>query len=295
MVDFKVFDDNLFLLEEIFSKNTIDEKLERLKSIYTNTEESWLRNLEYFQNSEVKYILICEAPPYSETEVPIFFYNQCKSNFHKTIWKTFFDDNINDYTQKEIYQKFAQKGFLLIDNIPFPMKYFTIHRKKEAYFQLVKSSLEWALKKIFNNKIKLSKDLKIAFGFKINAIQFIKATNGKIDFKGNILKFDESNIGANSSGFTSFKKLKNIYFDDFQDYRYYNGEIENPFCKNGDFVMDFDNPKSLFWYYEKHFNESENDDKDYSKFISNLINNKLSEYNRNEQELWEMYYHNSIK
>lgn len=294
MVDFKVFDENLYLLEEIFSKDKVAVKLERLKFIYTNTEESWFKNLERFQKSEVKYILICEAPPYSETEVPIFFYNQYKSNFHKTIWKTFFDEDIIGCTQEEIYQRFADLGFLLIDNIPFAMAYSPKHRRTEAYFKLIKDSLEWTLEKMCNSKINLSKNVKIAFGFKLNAIQFIEATNGKLDCKGNILEFDNSNIGADGSGFTSFKILKRIFLEDFRNYKYFNGERENPYCNKNENPLNFLNPKALFWHYEA-FHYKNSNHQNFMLFIQNLINNKLSEYNRNENELWEMYHRNSTK
>lgn len=86
-----------------------------------------------------------------------------------------------------------------------------------------------------------------------------------------------------------------IVSDDFPDYKYYNGESENPYCGQDENPLDFSNPKALFWHYEKHFDEWENEQKDYNEFISNLINNKLSEYHRNEKELWEMYHHHSIK
>lgn len=296
MVDDKVFDNNLFLLEKLFGKEEVLQKLERLKFIYQNTEESWFKNLEYFKNSEVKYILICEAPPYSETKIPVFFYNQTNSNFHKTIWKTFFTENIKDFTQQEIYQKFAEKGFLLIDNIPFSMKYFTRHRKKDAYFQLIKQSLEWTIEKLSIEKIKISKDVKIAFGFKINALQFIKATNGCIMIDDKIINFDESNICANGSGFPSSNKLKNIFFNDFQNYKYYNGEIENPYCNVDENPLNFQNPKALFWHYENHYYYSQDSQhQDLKSFIKHLIDNKLSEYHRNTDELQEMYYNNSIK
>lgn len=83
--------------------------------------------------------------------------------------------------------------------------------------------------------------------------------------------------------------------DDFQAYRYYNGELENPFCGKDENPLNFLNPKALFWYYEKHFDEAEDKTKDYNTFISNLICNRLSEYHRDEKELWEMYHNHSIK
>ena len=85
-------------------------------------------------------------------------------------------------------------------------------------------------------------------------------------------------------------------FDDFQDYKYYNGELENPFCSKDENPLDFLNPKALFWHYENHFYfNKDSQHQDLKTFIKNLIDNKLSEYHRDTDELQEMYYNNSIK
>lgn len=294
MVDYKVFDDNLFLLEKLFGKEEVLQKLERLKFIYKNTEESWFKNLEYFQNSEVKYILICEAPPYSETLVPKYFYNEIDRKFNTIIWNVFFENKKKPDDRKLYYKSLAEKGFLLIDNIPFSMQYDSHkHRNKEAYFQLIKNSLNWTLEKFQTNKIKLSNDIKIAFGFKINAQRFIKATNGEILLNGKSIKFNETNIGINKANYPDSKLFSNIFFSNNLKYRYYKGEIENPYCKKENFELDFSNPNSLFWYYEKHFDELEDETKNYNNYITNLINNKLSEYFPDTFTLWKMYFNNS--
>lgn len=85
-------------------------------------------------------------------------------------------------------------------------------------------------------------------------------------------------------------------YDDFQHYKYYNGESENPFCGKDENPLNFLNPKVLFWHYEKHYHFSQDSGhKDLKSFIKHLIVNKLSEYHRNTDELQEMYYNNSIK
>ena len=62
----RVFDKNLFILEELFGKEEVSVKLDRLKYIFENTEEKWAENLKLLKNSEIRYLLICEAPPFSE-------------------------------------------------------------------------------------------------------------------------------------------------------------------------------------------------------------------------------------
>jgi len=85
-------------------------------------------------------------------------------------------------------------------------------------------------------------------------------------------------------------------YDDFQHYKYYNGESENPFFDKDENPLNFLNPKALFWHYEKHYHFSQDSrHKDLKTYIKYLIDNKLSEYHRNTDELLEMYYNNSIK
>ncbi len=288
-MDFKVFDDNLYLLEQLFGKEEVLKKLERLKFIFKNTEESWLKNLDYFANSKVKYILICEAPPYSEIEIPTFFYNQTNRKFNPSIWNTFSNDE-KPKIESQYYKKLAEKGFIMIDSIPYSMN-FERQRRKKAYKILLKNSLEWILNKLENRKISLSEDLKIVFGFKINGEIFIEVTNGILQLNnGRILNLDKNNIAYDGSGIPNTNALISKFFDKKSIYRYYNYEEENPFINEGDFQLNFSNPKSLFWYYEKHFDEIEDKNKDYKRYISNLINNKLSEYFPDTFCLWQMYF-----
>lgn len=83
---------------------------------------------------------------------------------------------------------------------------------------------------------------------------------------------------------------------DFQEYNYYQGEVENPFCEKDENPLNFQNPKALFWHYENHYYFSKDSQhQDLKTYIKYLIDNKLSEYHRNTDELLEMYNSNSIK
>ncbi len=42
----RVFDKNLFILEELFGKEEVSVKLDRLKYIFENTEEKWAGKFE---------------------------------------------------------------------------------------------------------------------------------------------------------------------------------------------------------------------------------------------------------
>lgn len=293
----KIFEDNIDVLNNLFGEKEIGQKLERLKFIYKNTEESWYRNLENFKNQDVKFLMICEAPPYSEKHLPIFFYNQINQKLNTIIWKLFFKNDKKPVSELDYYKKLADKGFLLVDNIPFSLNYQSKHRKTKEYKRILEKSLDNVRGKLNHDNIKLAKDVKIAFGFKLNALKFIEVTGGELELKNNrILVFDESHIAATSSGYPNDTKLSAIFFgvnSEFSEYKYYKGEIANPYFKEGH-ELDFLNPKSLFWYYEKQFHTSKTEN-NLHRYIENLIRNKLSEYVRDEYKLWEMYFSNSVK
>lgn len=295
----RVFDENLFMLEELFGKNEVSEKLNRLKYIFNNTEESWGRNLKILNNFKIKYLLICEAPPYSEIEPPKYFYNYHDRNFNKEIWKTFFPNETFPNDKEYYFKKLAEIGFLIIDTLPYSM-FFQNKRKNKNYYNLLKNSLEWVFEKLNQEELNLSKNIKIAFGFKVNAEKFIEITKGNLELKNNItLNFDKDNIAYDGSGVPHANALRKIFFNesDYLIYKYFNGEDENPYKLENDYELNFINPKSLFWYYEKsHYLSKKNGSKtDYKIFIENLIHNKLSEYYRSDYELWQMYFENAVK
>lgn len=81
---------------------------------------------------------------------------------------------------------------------------------------------------------------------------------------------------------------------EFKQYNYFNGEKENPYVEVNGFVLNFENPRSLFWYYEE-FHFKMDGKEDFKRFMENLIHDKLSEYLRSDYDLWELYFKNSIK
>lgn len=77
-------------------------------------------------------------------------------------------------------------------------------------------------------------------------------------------------------------------------YNYFKGEKENLYLSKGKLELDFQNPKSLFWYYEK-FHFCYESTVDFKSYMENLIHNKLSEYIRSDYDLWKLYFENSVK
>lgn len=181
-----IFSKNLFLLKELFPNQIDATKEGELRKIFHDTESSWSKNLTRFKVKEIKYLLICEAPPESGK----YFYNNFERPLFTTVWKTFFDSP-KCVNSEDAYKCLANEGFLLIDTLPYSMDYSQNRkiRKSEVYKKLIKECLPWWLEKLNNNfNFAPVGNLKIAFGFKLNAETIINETNGKISLKTKILK-----------------------------------------------------------------------------------------------------------
>ena len=180
-----IFDQNLDLLIKSISKSDIKDPffegmVMQLRYIYNVTEKAWYKNLERLKNSdkEIKYLLICEAPPWSDSD-PHYFYINPQGQLFNTVRLTFFADKpcTNPYTE------LATKRFLLIDSLPVSIKYNTKHRKSAEYLQLIELSKQWWIDKLNNSGLTFANDLKIAFGYYWNGKRIIEESRGKIKIK----------------------------------------------------------------------------------------------------------------
>lgn len=160
----------------------MDGVIKQLRYIFNVTEESWNKRKNFIQNLEkkIEYLLICEAPPWTQTE-PNYFYLNPNGQLFKTVWHTFFPDRplVNPYNE------LANKGFLLIDSLPLSIKYETKHRKSSEYLQLIEINKQWWINKLDNSGLAFSENLKIALGYFWNGKRLIEACGGKITLKNN--------------------------------------------------------------------------------------------------------------
>lgn len=207
-----VFDETLALLTDKLQKEEKDDKtfewtIYQLRYIFSHTEEAWYANLKRFKG-DIKYLLICEAPPWSLT-YPKYFYLQPKGQLFNTIWKVFF----NGQPQKTPYDCLAKEGFLLIDSLPYSMIYKTKHRKSSEYLGLIKACMPWWLGKLDNSGLTFSKELKIAFGYYWNGKRIIEGCGGNIPICKNKYSVNESHIISHKGSryLPDEKELKNVY------------------------------------------------------------------------------------
>lgn len=203
------FDQNLELLKQVFKPEQVEIKQERLREIYTKTEKDWKKHTIDLGLKKVKYLLICEAPPWSENIDPTYFYSQVQKGFPTKIWNAIYPNRTKS-TGIQFYQDLADAGFLLVDNTPYAMKYNTPDRIKSGYSAILEDYLPHLISKIENN-FEIHGDLKIAFGFKKNAHAFMEVTNGELMLHGKNYSFNHHNIAVDGSGFTNPKMLREIF------------------------------------------------------------------------------------
>jgi hypothetical protein len=198
--------EKLWILNSSYVK---DGKLERLKYIYDFSENKFLENLERIRKTKVKYLLFGEAPPWTEKGEPRYFYSNIDSKLHKSFWKAFFSVSIPPNIT-EAYQKLAEKQFLLLDSLPFALKYNSRMRSKVIYKEIILEYLTFQLSRI-NEKIEFDENLKIAFAFRMNGYAIIDSLKGIAKIGDKLIELKEGNIAADGSGFPKPIGLKRVF------------------------------------------------------------------------------------
>ena len=152
-------------LEKLFiKKDFFDKDMEQMKKLAKDCHDFWLNQVKSFKGSSIKYILIGEAPPFSEDDVA-YVYNPASKNTHwqTRILKAF---GIDEESKEDAFAKLREEGFLLIDLFPYPAKFNKVHGRK-AYKELIDLSVEHYLPKLLQLlDDKLNKDVKVAFAMK---------------------------------------------------------------------------------------------------------------------------------
>lgn len=203
-----VFDQQLHLLKNLFQNQINVPKEQQLRNIFDTTENFLYNNLKRFSNREIKYLLICEAPP----ETGNYFYNNYKKTLFTTVWNTFYSNPVCS-NHDDAYKCLADVGFLLVDTLPYAMDYSInqkIRKNNSSYDALIKACLLWWINKLNSNFI-FAPDLKIAFGFKLNAQSLIKATGGTICLGAKDHPLTPNMIAASGAGQPTIANLERIF------------------------------------------------------------------------------------
>lgn len=201
---------SLPLLKSLHGEAAISERETAIERLLMETEAAWHANLKRFNGTVVKYILITEAPC-SDGDTSEYFYTRIFSPFHLKIWKAIFPTEVLPADMETAYQMLADKGFLLVDAIPFSLKYAG-KRDKKGYADLMTYSAGILKEKLSNLALSISPDVIVGFAFKVNAQKLIKATGGVLTLSnGTPLILSEKHIAADASGYTNSAMLHGIF------------------------------------------------------------------------------------
>jgi len=193
MNDPDIFSVNLTELKKLFPQLKTDDII-KIKKLFNDSEAYWNTNLSRLNKIEIKYLLICEAPPSSGN----YFYKNAGDYLFKQVWKCFFGNQPICTNPNNAYQCLANIGFLLIDTLQYPVTYKKL-RKKPAYLNLIQSYHPIWVNKL-NTNFTFSSDLRIAFGFKLNSHAVISASGGSVTLGGIPRPLTPNLIAATGAG-----------------------------------------------------------------------------------------------
>lgn len=187
------------------------EMLPRLNEIFEFTEQKWNDNVvQRIKNRNVKYLLIAEAAPWSPSDPPTYFYGQPSSSLHGRVLNALYDRK-NRPPQAVVFDKLAEKGFVLIDTLPFAAKYTTNHRTEQAYIKAVRNCVaNYFLRKI--NMLNWADEVKVAFAFFHNGQAILNALENTLPLPdGRTISISNEMIVADGSGYPNPDKLRLVY------------------------------------------------------------------------------------
>ena len=195
------------LLDALFHPRPITERLHRLDEIFDVTEDAWKRNLSRLDGKAIQYLLIAEAAPWTDPgNHPRYFYETLDGAWVMRILRAFC---VDAREREDALRELANRGFLLVDTLPFALPYTTQMRRRPKYLQLLRVSQDYFLHKICDERLQWSDDLRVALAFKWHGRRTIEACLGAINLSaGRQIPLNEQQIAADNSGYTSTPMLR---------------------------------------------------------------------------------------
>jgi hypothetical protein len=207
---FEHFQNELDALRTLFGPTTVNPAIRRLKEIYYHTEAKWSEYAALIPEGVVRYVLIGEAPPWSREGRPQFWLDSASDVRLDVLSYVFCQTRRRSHD--DALKMAAERGFLLLDSIPFAMKYSSSKRSSRGYQELVRLTARSYLQaKIDTSPLTWSPSLRVAFSLKLNACAIISACGGKLSFGGNPHAVLTEQIAVNTAGYPDGKKLRDLY------------------------------------------------------------------------------------
>lgn len=185
--------------------------MDRLIYIYNVCEERWQHNLiDRVKITPIKYLLIAEAPPWSNNGEVNYFYNNFNGRWCESIYRAFYPSQKVPETETALHN-LAGFGYLLVDSLPLALKYARL-RNSKFYNESIKIFKEWWIGKLFNAHLNWAKQVKVALAFRVNGRKIIEALNGNLKLpNGQTVHLTEENIASDEANYTNTEKLRRIF------------------------------------------------------------------------------------
>jgi hypothetical protein len=206
------YPDSMDTLLKLLDPENISDQLKRLEEIHEVVELAWERNIARIKDKPIRYLLVAEAAPWTPNgNHPRYFYESLNGAWVGRVLRAFFGQHRFD-TDEESWSELANRGFLLVDTLPFALKYITRVRRGSNYLNLLKASKEYFIEKLNHPKITWDENVKAAFAFRWNGLRVMEAYGSEARLpNGHEMSFDESLIAADGSGYTSTSRLCDIW------------------------------------------------------------------------------------
>ncbi|UCG50866.1 MAG: hypothetical protein JSW58_11765 [Candidatus Latescibacterota bacterium] len=196
--------EELSVLGRLFGSRLSASTLTRLNEIFEHTEGLWQRYVDQIPDRMVQYLLVAEAPPWSETGRPQYILDPLSRprTLMNALCRAFFGRPIyNELGVEATLSALAQHGFLVVDSIPFAMPYGG-KRGNRAYKELVWMTCGTYLgEKLRGNNLTYSDTLNIAFAFKLNALEVMKGVNNEFVLAAKRRPLNSGMIAVNNAGY----------------------------------------------------------------------------------------------
>lgn len=172
------YQSELVALGTLFGRERVAQALPRLREIHEYTEAVWSAYAATLHNRTVRYLLIAEAPPWSPDGRPEYALD-AKSRprmVMKAVRSAF--PRCAGLSHGDLLAALAERGFLLLDSIPFAMDYSSNSKRgNPRYDDLIRLTVPRYLhKKIEESGLTWAPDLRIALALKLNGLSILKAT-----------------------------------------------------------------------------------------------------------------------
>jgi hypothetical protein len=207
----ETYQGELVALRALFGEARVSRDLPRLGEIHEYTETKWHEYAALLRDDSVRYLLIAEAPPWSPDGPPQFLLDPGSRvrTLMRALQHAF--PGCEGMSPAESLQALALRGFLLIDSIPFAMKYSSRQRASERYDDLVRlTATSYLQRKVQESGLTWSRDLRIAFSLRLNALSICKAIR-HLSVGGRMHPLSPQMIAVNTAGYPDARRLRDVY------------------------------------------------------------------------------------